>query len=90
MTDEETLSFALRRKLADELENARADLERLGAVLCEDAALTVRHMTALQSLDMIGQKQMAIAAILRATDPESAVASSPLESLRLRLESRGK
>ena len=86
MIDRPCLPRALRNQLAEELENARLEIERLGAILCDDPSLSLRHMAALQSLDMIGQQQMAIAAILRAGDPVRAIAVSPLESLRLRLE----
>ncbi len=35
---------------------------------------------------MIGQQQLALAAVLRAEDPQSAIAHTPLEQLRERLE----
>ncbi|MFS0737421.1 hypothetical protein ABC347_10255 [Sphingomonas sp. 1P06PA] len=81
-----SLSAALRLKIADELELAREEIERLGAILCSDARLVTAHMVALQALDMLGQQQLALAKILRSDDPRAAIANTPLETLRSRLE----
>ena len=80
------LSHKLRLQIADELDCARHEIERLGALLCSDPALVAAHMNSLQALDMIGQQQLALAAVLRAEDPQSAIAHTPLEQLRERLE----
>ena len=80
------LSPRLRAQIADELECAREEIERLGAILCSDPALVERHISALQALDMLGQQQLALAAILRADDPQVAIGNTPLERLRRRLE----
>ena len=80
------LSHRLRLQIADELDCARQEIERLGALLCSDPALVVAHMNSLQALDMIGQQQLALAAVLRAEDPQAAIAHTPLEQLRERLE----
>ncbi|WP_066114454.1 MULTISPECIES: hypothetical protein [Sphingomonadales] len=58
----------------------------MGELLCSDPALVAAHMNSLQALDMIGQQQLALAAVLRAEDPQSAIAHTPLEQLRERLE----
>lgn len=80
------LSQKLRMQIADELDCARQEIERLGGLLCGDPALVAAHMTSLQALDMIGQQQLALAAVLRAEDPQAAIAQTPLEQLRERLE----
>ncbi len=81
------LSHRLRAQIADERSGAREEIERLGAILCSDPALVERHVSALQALDMLGQQQLALAAILRADDPQAAIGDTPLERLRVRLES---
>lgn len=80
------LPTRLRLKIAEELEQARDEIERLGAILCSDARFMKSHMVALQALDMLGQQQLALAAILRSDDPQAAIAGTPLETLRNRLE----
>lgn len=81
-----TMTMKLRLQIADELDCARQEIERLGEVLCSDPALVAGHMNSLQALDMIGQQQLALASILRADDPTGAIAHTPLEQLRERLE----
>jgi len=71
--------------LADELDVARGELERLGVALCGDPLVAGRYMAALQSLDHVGQRQAAIAAILRAPDIAAAADGTGLEAIRRRL-----
>ncbi|WP_380877752.1 hypothetical protein ACFB49_14110 [Sphingomonas sp. DBB INV C78] len=71
--------------LADELDAARATLERLGMALCSNPAVAAQHMAELQSLDDIGQRQAAIATILRAQDISEAAGKITLESICRRL-----
>lgn len=71
--------------LADELDALRGELERLGVTLCADPAVAREHMAALQSLDQIGQRQAAVAAILRAPDRAEAARNVRLEALAGRL-----
>ena len=71
--------------LADELDAARDQLEGLGASLMCDDAVVRRHMTELQALDHIGQRCMAIAAILRSEDLHRATGGASLESITGRL-----
>lgn len=80
------LSHRLRAQIANELECMREEIERLGAILCSDPALVERHVSALQALDMLGQQQLALAAILRSENPHDAIGGTPLERLRVRLE----
>lgn len=72
-------------KIADELENMRGETESLGSLLCSDPEIAMRHMTALQSLDLLAQTQLALAKILRASDPVEALAATDLHNLRERL-----
>lgn len=71
--------------LADELDALRGELERLGVALCADPAVARGHMAALQSLDQIGQRQAAIAEILRAPDRAKAARDVRLEAMARRL-----
>lgn len=71
--------------LADELDAARATLERLGIALCGNPAVAGQHIHELQALDDIGQRQAAIAAILRAPDIGAAATGATLESICRRL-----
>ncbi|MCC2602483.1 hypothetical protein [Sphingopyxis yananensis] len=76
---------SLLQKIADELENMRQETESLGALLCSDPDVALRHMNALQSLDLLAQTQLALAKILRAENPEDALANTDLHNLRERL-----
>lgn len=76
---------SLLQKIAEELENMRQETESLGTMLCSDPDVAMRHMNALQSLDLLGQTQLALAKILRAEDPDQALADTDLHNLRERL-----
>lgn len=75
----------LLQKIADELEQMRGETEALGADLCSDADVVMRHLNALQCLDRLAQTQLALAKILRADDPSEALSKTDLHSLRDRL-----
>lgn len=81
-----SLPPALRSQIADELVRAREEIEQIGEGLCADPAVAARHLTALQAFDRIGQHLLALAAVLHADDAEGAVAGTPLEMLRQRLD----
>jgi hypothetical protein len=76
---------ALLLRIADELENMRNETESLGTTLCGDPEIAMRHLSSLQSLDLLAQTQMALAKILRASDPSEALAATDLHNLRERL-----
>lgn len=78
MSPDKNLLLAM---LAGELDDARADLEKLGSVLCSNPALVSAHLEELQGLDLIGQRCASIAAILRSQDMYSATRDATLESL---------
>lgn len=74
--------------LACELEDARAQIEALGAALCTDIDLMGRHLDELQALDHAGQRCAAIANILRSTDILAAITTAPLETITDRVEAQ--
>jgi hypothetical protein len=71
--------------LADELEFAREQLETLADTLCVDQHVVERHMAALQTLDSVGQRQAAVADIMRARDIVATAYANPLEAIMRRL-----
>ena len=71
--------------LAEELEEARTQLEALGIVLIGDPLVAVRHITELQALDHAGQRCAQIAGILRSGDLHAAATSAGLDSIPARL-----
>ena len=76
--------------LADELDAARTQIERLGIALCSDPGLARARLTELQSLDHVGQRCASVAAILRSGDLHAASHDTGLESISVRLaELRG-
>jgi hypothetical protein len=76
----------LLTRIANALDGARDDLERLSATLCADADVVLRHIAALQTLDRVGQCQTDIALLLRAHDPAAAVEAIRLDRLRSNLD----
>jgi len=73
--------------LADELVLAREQLESLADTLCGDAHVVNHFISALQLLDSVGQRQAAIADIIRADDIAASARSTPLEAIARRLRS---
>ncbi|GAA4762872.1 hypothetical protein GCM10023219_03840 [Stakelama sediminis] len=73
---------------AEILRTLSHEIELVGAALCEDPELMGRHMTALQSIDLIAQKQRALADVFVATSPSTAIADIPVEVLRDELRAR--
>ena len=71
--------------LAAVLNELADDIEHLGASLCGDAAFVARHATALQAIDLIAQRQRAVAGLLAADCHACAADAVPLEALRARL-----
>lgn len=63
----------LKLRLAEELEYARRMIETMGDTLSTDPSLVMRHMVALQSVDIAAQLLAHIANIIRSSDPEGAV-----------------
>lgn len=78
-------SFVDLAAVAEILGELGNEVEALGVSLCRDPELVARHVEALQSFDLIAQKQRGLAALLRADCPVTARAALGLEELRLRL-----
>lgn len=71
-----------RVRLAAELEAMSDELERLGSELCTSSLLAGAHMLALQSIDMMAQRQRALADLLREPDWGLALDRCRLEDVR--------
>lgn len=71
-------------EIADVLDEISAEIEALGAALCEDPHLCARHVEALQSIDLIAQKQRWLAELMRADCRETLVDSIGVEALQQR------
>jgi len=75
----------LRLRLSEELEYARRMLDIAGEEICADRIAVTRHAVALQSLDKVGQMLSHIAAIIRSSDPASAIDRIGMSDLKARL-----
>ena len=75
----------LRLRLAEELEYARRLLNAMGDDLSADVGVVMRHMVALQSIDIVGQLLGHIAAVTRSSVPERAVDRIGMGDLKARL-----
>ena len=75
----------LRLRLAEELEYARRMLNAMGDDLSADVGVVMRHMVALQSIDIVGQLLGHIAAVTRSSVPERAVDRIGMGDLKARL-----
>jgi hypothetical protein len=76
----------LKLRLAEELEYARRMIETMGDTLSADPQLVMRHMVALQSIDIAGQILGHIANVIRSSEPEGAVDLIGMCDLRGRLK----
>lgn len=72
-------------RLADELITASNQLEDLSDTLCSDINVVKNHITALQLLDSVAQRQTAIAEIIKSADVVTAARSNTLEAIVRRL-----
>ena len=73
------------RRAANVLIEIAADIERLGGDLCSDPQLVAQHMDTLQAIDLIAQKQRAIADLLHAECPLQGIEEIGVEALREQL-----
>ena len=78
----------LRLRLAEELEYARRMIEAMGEQISSDPLLISRHMTAVQSVDIVGQMLGHIANVIRSSDPPGAVQRIGMGDLKARLTRR--
>ena len=66
------------------LEELTVEIEALGTRLCGDPAVLAGHMSELQAIDLIAQKQRALSQLLLADCPRTAVSGMGVEELRAR------
>jgi hypothetical protein len=76
-----------RLEMAAMLAEISIEIEQLGEVLCHDPEFVRRHVRELQAIDLIAQKQRALAAVLGAECPTSALAGVGLEEVVTRFKS---
>jgi hypothetical protein len=76
----------LRLRLAEELDYARRLLDAMGESLCSDPAMVIRHASALQSVDIVGQMLGHVANVIRCREPEEAVERIGMSELKARLK----
>jgi hypothetical protein len=75
----------LKVRLAEELEYARRMLDALGDELSADSGVVMRHMVAMQSIDIVGQLLGHVASVVRSSDPIGAVERIGMCELKARL-----
>ncbi|MCW1383031.1 hypothetical protein OLX02_09365 [Novosphingobium sp. KCTC 2891] len=80
---------ATHRQIAVVLEELAQEVEALGAALCVDMDVAMRHMDTLQSIDLIAQKQRSLAALLDADCPAEQVEKIAIDTLRERMRLLG-
>ena len=76
----------LRRKIAEELDRLREDMEELGVQLCLEESVMLRCMTYLQRLDELGQRSIWLAELVRSDNPSAVIPDITLQSLADRLK----
>lgn len=76
---------ATHRQIAVVLEELSQEVEALGATLCTDMDIAMRHMDALQSIDLIAQKQRSLASLLDADCPTEQIEKIAIDTLRERM-----
>lgn len=78
-------NVATHRQIAVVLEEMSRDVEALGAALCVDMTIAMRHVDTLQAIDLIAQKQRSLAALLLADSPDTEIENIAIDVLRERL-----
>jgi ABC-type uncharacterized transport system ATPase subunit len=73
------------REAAAILAEMAAQVEALGARLCTDPAVLSRHITELQIIDLIAQKQLHLAQLLIADCPHDALDAMNVEDVKRRI-----
>ncbi|WP_235982082.1 hypothetical protein [Novosphingobium aerophilum] len=64
-----------------------AQVEALGAQLCTNPEVVAHHITELQAIDLIAQKQLHLADLLLADCPHAAVEAMRIEEVKRRIGS---
>jgi CheY-like chemotaxis protein len=76
---------ATHRQIAVVLEEIAQEVEALGATLCVDMDIAMRHIDTLQAIDLIAQKQRSLAALLNSDCAETGIEQIAIDTLRERL-----
>ena len=76
----------LKLRLSEELDYARRMLDQLGETLSADPVVIARHLTGLQTIDIIGQILGHIASVVRSSDRRAAVERIGMTDLKSRLK----
>ena len=71
--------------IASELRALSAQIDALGAILCDDLAVVSAHGETLQQIDRIAQEQRCLADLVDATCRNHAVSGLTLDNLAARL-----
>ncbi len=80
-------NIATHRSIAVVLEELSQEVEALGAALCTDMDIALRHMDVLQAIDLIAQKQRSLAMLLEADCPTAHIEHIAIDTLRDRMRS---
>ncbi len=67
------------RVIADLLRSTGHLTEQVGSSLCQDEETAIRNLTLLQDIDLLAQRQVAIAEILESEDLSQSLANCRLE-----------
>ena len=89
--DSVRMTWGLEEPASEErrpLDYVRRMLDWLGDQLSGDPILVRRHATSLQSLDIVGQILGHVGAVIRSSDPGSAVGGIGMGDLKARLTRR--
>jgi hypothetical protein len=70
--------------MAQVLSELGCEIEALGEVLCLDAEFAARHVRQLQAIDLIAQKQRALAELIASGFSEEQVSRITIDTLRSR------
>ena len=76
----------LKLRLSEELDFARRMLDQLGETLAGDPVVVARHLTGLQTVDIVGQILGHIASVVRSGDRRAAVERIGMADLKNRLK----
>ncbi|CAM4156769.1 Carrier domain-containing protein [Novosphingobium lubricantis] len=80
---------ATHRQIAVVLNELAEEVEALGAALCGDMDIAMRHMDKLQAIDLIAQKQRSLGTLLVAESPAAEVERIAIDVLRDRMRLSG-
>ena len=83
------MAQATHRQIAIVLEELAEEVEALGASLCCDMDIAMRHMDKLQAIDLIAQKQRSLGNLLVAERPAEEIERIAIDVLRDRMRLSG-